>query len=210
MIRVPSISILKPSYLTVVSLVALVAAVSVYAFLLIQNQPVRPQDCSGSESNNCIYSFTMEVDNQSRNYDAFPVLNKTKPVEFDGVKFTYTGISTPQTDGINCDNAFPRAINSTTGHRPPTIVRYDGYFHVNETRHFTAILADGKVKELTVCWRGNAVPKVVQSCENLSCGLMFCPSKTDWFDENKTAGIIQEEICSLDSPNRDRYIAELK
>lgn len=200
---------MKIPYLTIISVAALVISISVYAFLFIQNQPVRPQVCSGSESTNCIYSFTMGMDNQSKNYDAFPVTNETKPVEFDGVKFTYTGSSTPEADGVNCDNVFPRAINSTSGHHPPIIVNYDGYFHINETRHFTATFANGKTKTLTVCWRGNAVPNVKQMCENLSCGPMFCPSKTDWFDENKTAGIIQEEHCSLNSPTHDRYIAEM-
>ncbi|MDE1764731.1 MAG: hypothetical protein KGI27_00510 [Thaumarchaeota archaeon] len=197
--------------LTIISLAALAIVVSVYAFLLIKNQPIRPQVCNGSESTDCIYSFGMWLDNKNRNYNAFPIINKVnKPVEFDGIRFVYTGSSTPKIDGINCDNVFPRAINSTTGHHPPIIVNYDGYFHVNETRHFTATLADGQVKTLTVCWRGNAMPKVIQMSEDFGTGgPMLCPSKTDWFDENKTAGITQEEYCSLNSPTHDRYIAEI-
>ena len=202
---------MKITSLTIVSLAVLVIVIAVYAFLLIQNQPIRPQECGGSASANCIYNFTMQLGTESRDYNAYPVINETnKPVEFDGIKFSYGGSSTPQQDGINCDNAFPRSINSTMGHHPPIIVDYNGYFHVNETRHFTAILANGLVKQLTVCWRGNAVPKVIQMTDSGLGGPMFCPSKTDWFDENKTAGIIQEEYCSLNGSYHNRYIAETK
>lgn len=202
---------MKTQNLTIISLAALAIVISVYVFLLIQNQPIRPQVCNGSESTDCIYNFTMWTDNKNRDYNAFPIINETnKPIEFDGVKFIYAGSSTPEADGINCDNVFPRAINFTTGHHPPVIVNYDGYFHVNETRHFTATFATGQVKTLSVCWRENAIPKVTHMCENLGCGPMLCPSKTDWFDENKTAGIMQEEYCSLNSPAHDRYIAEVR
>jgi hypothetical protein len=151
----------------------------------------------------------MEVNNESRIYDGFPIATEiNKPVEFDGVRFVYTGSSTPEVDGINCDNVLPRAINSTSGHHQPIIVNYDGYFKINETRHFIATFPDGQVKSLTVCWIGHTMPKVIQMCENLSCGGMFCPSETSWFDSNKTAGIIQGERCTPNGPYYDKYVAE--
>ncbi|MGI0094666.1 MAG: hypothetical protein ACREA8_11285, partial [Nitrosotalea sp.] len=161
---------------------------------------------------NCIYSFGMGLDNKTQNYNGFPIVNKVdKPVDFDGVRFVYTGNSTPETDGINCDNVFPRAINSTLGHHIPIIVNYDGYFKVNETHHFTATFANGPTKSLILCWNNGMHPKVIQMFDSGSLtGPMFCPSKTNWFDDNKTAGIIQDEYCSPDSPYYDRYIAEVR
>ena len=199
------------SRLTIISVAALVLTASVYVFLLIQNESIRPQECSGSESTNCIYSFSMELDNENRNYSAFQVINTvSKPVEFGGIKFVYVGSSTPSDDGINCDTVFPRAINSTFGHHPPEIVNYGGYFKINETRHFTATFANGQTKYLTLCWNGHATPKVIQMSDSGLGGPMFCPQKTSWFDENKTAGIIQDEYCSPNSPYYDRYITETR
>ncbi|MGI0088292.1 MAG: hypothetical protein ACREBI_10125 [Nitrosotalea sp.] len=199
---------MKTLHLTIISVAALAITVSVYVFLLIQNEPIRPQSCQGN-STNCIISGGMWIDNRSKNYDAFPITNElNKPVEFDGIRFVYTGSSTPEKDGVNCDNVFPRAINSTTGHHPPIIVNYEGYFKINQTRHFTAKFANGQVKSLTLCWNGRATPKVIQMSDSGLGGPMFCPQKTSWFDENKTAGIIQDEYCSPNSPYYDRYIAE--
>ncbi|MGI0047086.1 MAG: hypothetical protein ACREBB_07870 [Nitrosotalea sp.] len=203
---------MKTLHLTIISVAALVITISVYVFLLIQNEPIRPQSCQGN-STDCTYSFTMGLDDhENRNYDAFPVINiVNKPVEFDGIKFAYTGSSTPDADGINCDNVFPRAISSTTGHHPPIIVNYDGYFKINETRHFTATFADGQTKSLTLCWNGQAIPRVTQMMDSgIGGGLMFCPSKTNWFDDNKTAGIIQDEYCSTNGLYYDKYIAETR
>lgn len=153
----------------------------------------------------------MGLDNENRNYHAFQVINiVNKPVEFDGIKFVYVGSSTPSDDGINCDTVFPRAINSTLGHHPPEIVNYGGYFKINETRHFTATFANGQTKYLTLCWNGHATPKVIQMSDSGLGGPMFCPQKTNWFDENKTAGMIQDEYCSPNSPYYDRYIAEAR
>ena len=195
---------MKIPYITIVSVAALTITISVYVFLLIQNQPILTQVCQGSQSDNCISSFSIEQDNESKNYDAFPIPEANKPVELDGIKFAYTGSSKPDADGINCDNVFPRAINSTLGHHPPEIVNYGGYFKVNETRHFAATFANGQTKSLTLCWNGMARPKVTQMIDSgLGIGPMFCPSRTSWFDDNKTAGIIQEERCTSDI-----YIAE--
>lgn len=200
---------MKIPYITIISVAVLAVTVLVYVFLLIQNQPMLAQVCQGSQSDNCISSFSMEVGNESKNYDAFPIHEVNKPVELDGIKFAYTGSSTPDADGINCDTVFPRAINSTLGHHPPEIVNYGGYFKINETRHFTATFANGQTKFLTLCWNGMASPKVTPMIDSgLGLGPMFCPSKTSWFDDNKTAGIIQDEYCSLNSPYYDRYIAE--
>ncbi|MGH2611670.1 MAG: hypothetical protein ACRDFB_01315 [Rhabdochlamydiaceae bacterium] len=202
---------MKIPYLTIISVAALAIVISVYAFLLIQNEPIRPQSCQGSQSNNCIYNFGMWMDNRSNNYDAYPVTDKVnKPVEFDGMRFVYTGSSTPDKDGTNCDNIFPREINSTTGHHPPIIVNYGGYFKINETRHFTATFANGQTKFLTLCWNDHVMPKVIEMSDSGLGSPMFCPSKTSWFDDNKTAGIIQGEYCSPDSPDYDKYIAEKK
>ena len=185
--------------------------VSLYVLIKIQNEPVQPQECHGSDSTNCIYSFEMWLDNKNRNYNYFPIIDEVnKPVELDGIKFMYNGNSTPEIDGMNCDNEFPRAINSTTGHHPPIIVNYDGYFKVNETRHFTATLANGQTKSIVLCWNDNVHPKVIQMFDSGLGGPMFCPSKTSWFDDNKTAGIIQDEYCSPNSPTYDRYIAEIR
>ena len=197
-------------YITIISIAVLAITISVYAFLLIQNEPILAQECSGSQSDNCIYSFSMEVDNESKNYDAFPIHEANKPVELDGIKFAYTGSSTPDADGINCDNIFPRAMNSTTGHHPPIIVSYGGYFKINQTRHFTATFENGQTKFLTLCWNGMASPKVIQMSDSGLGGPMFCPSQTSWFDDNKTAGIIQNEYCSPNSPDYYRYIVETR
>lgn len=202
---------MKIPYITIVSVSVLAITISVYVFLLIQNQPIVAQACQGPQSDNCISRFSMEQDNESKNYDAFPIPAVNKPVELDGIKFAYTGSSTPDADGINCDNVFPRAINSTLGHHPPEIVNYDGYFKVNETRHFTATFANGQTKFLTLCWNDMARPKVTQMIDSgLGIGPMFCPSRTSWFDDNKTAGIIQDEYCSDGSQDYDRYIAEAR
>src|SRR5574337_396098 len=206
---VPSISRVKTSYLTMVSIAALIIVISVYVFLLIKNQPVRPQHCTESQSNNCIYSFGIWMENSSKNYDSYPIIDKIgKMVEFDGIKFVYTGSGTPDEDGVNCDNVFPRAINSTVGHHQPVIVNYGGFFKINETRHFTATLVNGQTKSLVLCWNGNATPKVIQRSDSGLGGPMFCPQRTTWFDENKTAGIIQDEYCSTSNPYYDNYIAE--
>lgn len=195
---------MKTPYLTIISVAALTITISVYVFLLIQNQPILTQVCQGTQSDNCISSFSMEQDNESKNYDAFPIPAANKPVDLDGIKFAYTGSSTPDADGINCDTIFPREMNSTLGHHSPEIVNYGGYFKINETRHFTATFANGQTKFLTLCWNGMARPKVTQMIDSgLGIGPMFCPSRTSWFDENKTAGIIQEERCTSDI-----YIAE--
>ncbi|MFZ1077739.1 MAG: hypothetical protein WAN47_09965 [Nitrosotalea sp.] len=203
---------MKIPYLTIVSVTTLAITISVYVFLLIQNEPIQPQQCSESQLTNCISSFSMEIDNESKNYHKFQVMDTVnKPVEFDGIKFVYAGTSTPSTDGINCDAVFPRAINSTLGHHPPEIVNYGGYFKINETRHFTATFPNGQTKSLTLCWNGNARAKVTQMIDSgLGIGPMFCPSRTSWFDDNKTAGIIQDEYCSSDSPYYDNYIAEVR
>jgi len=201
---------MKTSLLTMVSVAALIITASVYVFLFIQNEPMRPQHCQDN-STNCIYSFSMWIDNKSRNYDAYSITDKVnKPVEFDGIRFIYAGNSTPETDGMNCDNVFPREINSTTGHHPPMIVNYGGYFKINQTQHFTATFANGQTKYLTLCWNGHATPKVIQMSDSGLGGPMFCPQITSWFDENKTAGIIQDEYCSSNSPYYDRYIAVVK
>ncbi len=193
-------------------IVGITIFVSLFVFIMVQNTPLQPQSCTESESGDCIFSFSMNIDGKNRDYDGFPTVDKVnKPIEFNGVRFVYTGSSTPEIDGINCDNAFPRAINSTLGHHAPIIVNYDGYFQVNETRHFTATLTNGQTKSLVLCWNGNAKPKVIQMFDSGSLtGPMFCPSKTNWFDENKTTGIIQYEYCSPNSPYYDRYIAEAR
>ena len=182
-----------------------------FIFITIQNEPIRPQECQGSESNNCIYSSSMWIDNKSRNYDAFPIIHEVnRPVEFNGVRFAYVGSSNPNIDNMNCDNLFPREINATFGHHLPTIVNYGGYFKVNETRHFIAMFTNGQTKSLTLCWNDTVKPRVIQMSDSGFGGPMFCPSQISWFDENKTAGIIQNEYCSPDSPYYDRYIAEIR
>ena len=201
---------MKPHLLTIISVTVLAITISVYVFLLIQNEPIRPQHCQDN-STNCVYRFSMWIGNKSKNYDAYPIVDEVnKPIEFDGMRFVYTERSAPETDGVNCDNVFPRAINSTTGHHSPIIVNYGGYFKINQTRHFTATFANGQTKSLTLCWNGHATPKVIQMSDSGLGGPMFCPQKTIWFDENKTAGIIQDEYCSPNSPYYDSYIAEAR
>ncbi|MGI0060075.1 MAG: hypothetical protein ACREBJ_09950 [Nitrosotalea sp.] len=202
---------MKTLHIVIIMGIVVSATIVLFFILTIQNEPILPQECSGSESTNCIYSFGMWLDNKNRNYNAFPITSQVnKPVEFDSVIFSYTGSSTPDIDGINCDNVFPRAINSTTGHHLPLIVNYDGYFKINETRHFTTTLANGQTKYLTLCWNYNAQPRVRAMSDSGLGGPMFCPQKTSWFDDNKTAGIIQDEYCSPNSPAYDRYIAEVR
>jgi hypothetical protein len=135
----------------IVGIVVSATIVSFFVLMMIQNEPIRPQECHGSESTNCIYSFGMLVDNKIRNYNAFPIINEVnKPSEFDGIRFAYVENGTLDADNINCSDVFPRAMNSTTGHHTPIIVNYDGYFKVNETLHFTATLANGQTKSLTL------------------------------------------------------------
>lgn len=198
------------SRLSIVSVSALVLVVSVYVFLLFQNAAISPEECQGN-STDCRYSFNMNVDNTTRVYDGFPIINQpNKPVEFDGMKFVYTGVSTPEADGISCDNIFPRAINFTTGHHTSNPIIYDGYFKINETRHYTATFANGQTRYLVLCWNDHAISKVTHFSDTLPGGPQYCPTKTSWFDENKTAGIIQGEYCSPNSPYYDKYVAMKK
>ncbi|HEU5222047.1 MAG TPA: hypothetical protein VFU58_08310, partial [Candidatus Nitrosotalea sp.] len=67
-----------------------------------------------------------------------------------------------------------------------------------------------QTKSIVLCWNDNVHPKVIQMFDSGLGGPMFCPSKTSWFDDNKTAGIIQDEYCSPNSPTYDRYIAEIR
>lgn len=196
--------------LTIVSVAALVLTASVYGFLLVNNAPRSPVPCQPNESGDCLLPFSMVIDDKSLTFDSFPITRETKPVQFDGVRFAYTGSSTPEKDGVNCTGVFPRAFNSTVGHHPPIVVPYGGYFQINETRHFEVKFADGLTESLVLCWNGLATPKVIQMSDSGLGGPMFCPQKTTWFDKDKTAGIVQDEYCSRPGPYYDTYIARAK
>lgn len=169
---------------------------------------IHPQRCEYYPNTTICHGMNMEVDNQNRDYDesqVYDYLNRT--VEMDNATFLYTGSSTPEKDNLNCDTEFPRAINVTFGHHPPIVV-FDGYYKVNETRHFAVRLADGTTNSTTLCWSQFTKPKITEMCDTLCLPPLYTGMKITWLDENKTAGIVQHQYQTEDYYNA--YIAEVK
>jgi hypothetical protein len=127
----------------------------------------------------------------------------------DNVTFLYTGSSTPEKDNLDCDTEFAREINVTFGHHPP-IVSYDGYYKVNETRHFTAKFQNGDIKQLVLCWAEFTKPKINQMSDVPGSlgGPIYIGWKINWFDENRSAAIVQHQYQTEDYYNA--YIAEIR
>ncbi|MGI0068718.1 MAG: hypothetical protein ACREAN_00520, partial [Nitrosopumilaceae archaeon] len=144
-------------------------------------------------------------------YDEAPVVNDlNRPVEFDDVKFVYVGSSTPQNDNMDCSTEFPRAINVTFGHHTPIIVQYGGYYSINETRHFTATFPNGNTKYLTLCWAELTQPKIISMTDSGAMSVpFFTGQKINWFDDNKTAAIVQHSY-QQDPQYYNTYIAEIE
>ena len=153
--------------------------------------------------------MSMEVDNQNRNYDESRVYDySNRTVEMDNVTFLYTGSSTPEKDNLNCDTEFPRTINVTFGHHLPIIV-FDGYYKVNETRHFAVQLADGTTNSTILCWAPFTKPKIIEMKDTGLGGVpIYNGMKITWLDENKTAGIVQHQYQTDDYYNA--YIAKIE
>ena len=169
---------------------------------------IHPPKCDYYPNDTICYEMTMWVDNQLRDYDesqVYDYLNRT--VEMDNVTFLYTGSSTPEKDNLNCDIEFPSAINVTFGHHAPIVV-FDGYYKVNETRHFAVRLADGTTNSTALCWSQFTKPKITEMCDTLCLPPIYTGMKITWLDENKTAGIVQHQYQTQDYYNA--YIAEIK
>ncbi len=170
---------------------------------------IHPMICEGMPNHTICHGMSMIIDDQKRDYDESPVydyLNKT--VEMDNIMFLYTGSSTPEKDNLNCDNEFPRAINVTFGHHPPIVV-FDGYYKVNETRHFAVLLPDGTINSTTLCWAQFTKPKIIEMKDTGLGGVpLYNGMKITWLDKNKTAGIVQHQYQTQDYYNA--YIAEVR
>ena len=177
--------------------------------VLLQYTPIKPERCDYYPNTTICRGTSMNIDGINRDYDEAPVFNDlNRPVEFDDIKFVYTGSSTPQNDNIDCSTDFPRAINVTFGHHPAIIVQYGGYYKVNETRHFTATFPNGKTKYLTLCWAQFTNPKIITMVETLGGSPIFEGGKINWFDDNKTAAIVQHRYRA-DPQYYNTYIAEV-
>lgn len=170
---------------------------------------IHPPRCEYYPNTTICHGMSMNIDDQNRNYDESPVydyLNRT--VEMDNVTFLYTGSSTPEKDDLNCDTEFPRVINVTFGHHPPIVV-FDGYFKVNETRHFAVRFADGTTNSTTLCWSQFTKPKIIEMTDSGGLGVPIYSGMTiTWLDKNKTAAIVQHQYQTEDYYNA--YIAEVR
>jgi len=170
---------------------------------------IHPQRCEHYPNTTICHGISTEIDNQIRDYDESPVydyLNRT--IEMDNVTFLYTGSSTPEKDNLNCDTEFPRVINVTFGHHPPIVV-FDGYYAVNETRHFAVRLTDGTTNSTTLCWTQFTKPKIIEMKDTGLGGVpIYNGMKITWFDKNKTAGIVQHQYQTGDYYNA--YIAGIR
>ena len=219
---------MKTLHLTIISAIGIVSIVSLGMIFLFNTHPtsqpmsqpvsytifsslpaIHPPRCEYYPNTTLCHGMSMEVDNQNRDYDesqVYDYLNRT--VEMDNVTFLYTGSSTPEKDNLNCDTEFPRAINVTFGHHPPIVV-FDGYYKVNETRHFAVRLADGTTTSTTLCWTQFTKPKIIEMRDT---GLGGVPTyngmKITWLDKNKTAAIVQHQYQTEDYYNA--YIAEVR
>ena len=170
---------------------------------------IHPPRCEAYQNNMICHGMSMEVDNQNRNYDESQVYDySNRTVEMDNVTFLYTGSSTQEKDKLNCDNEFPRTINVTFGHHLP-IITFDGYYKVNETRHFAVRLADGNTNSTILCWAPFTKPKIIEMKDTGPGGVpIYSGMKITWLDKNKTAGIVQHQYQTEDYYNA--YIAEIK
>jgi hypothetical protein len=171
---------------------------------------IHPPKCEYYSNNTICHGMTTWVDNQIRDYDESQVYDYiNRPVEMDNVTFLYTGSSTPEKDNLNCDIEFPRAINVTFGHHPPIVV-YDGYYKVNETRHFTVTLADGTINSISLCWTQLTKPKIIEMIDDGGMGTpIYSGMKINWLDKNKTAAIVQHQY-QTDENYYNEYIAEVR
>lgn len=219
---------MKTLHLGIISTIGIASIVSLGIIFLLTAQPMRqsasqsvsdeifaslpvihPPRCEGYQNNMICHGMSTEVDNQNRNYDESPVYDySNKTIEMDNVTFLYTGSSTPEKDNLNCDTEFPRAINITFGHHPPIIV-FDGYYKVNETRHFAVRLGDGTTNSTILCWSPFTKPKIIEMKDTGLGGVPnYIDTKVTWLDKNKTAGIVQHQYQTDDYYNA--YIAEVK
>ncbi|MEO9307588.1 MAG: hypothetical protein ABI342_04650 [Nitrososphaera sp.] len=170
---------------------------------------IHPPKCEYYPNNTICHGMTTWVDNQIRDYDESQVYDSpNRPVEMDNVTFLYTGSSTPGKDNLNCDTEFPRAINVTFGHHSPIVV-YDGYYKVNETRHFTVTLADGTINSTSLCWTQLTKPKITEMIDDGGMGTpIYSGMKINWLDKNKTAAIVQHQYQTEGYYNE--YLTEVR
>ncbi len=202
---------MKTLHLSIIigSAIAIVIVGSFLMVLSLQYVPIKPQRCDYYPNTTICHGTSMNIDGDNRDYDEAPVFNDlNRPVEFDDITFVYTGSSTPQNDNIDCNTAFPRAINVTWSHHPPVIVMYGGYYKVNETRHFTVMLPDGTTNSTTLCWSQFTKPKITEMIDSGGMGTpIYSGMKINWLDKNKTAAIVQHQYQTEDYYNA--YIAEI-
>lgn len=66
---------------------------------MIQNTPMQPQSCTESESGDCFFRFSMNIDGKNRDYDGFPTVDKVnKPID--------TGVPPDENPERFCNNNF--------------------------------------------------------------------------------------------------------
>ena len=169
-----------------------------------------PLDICNQVPNLC-HVETLEVDNQTSQYVEVPLLeDQVVPIKLGGVTLYANGAQDTQIDGIDCSKFSPKEINITFGHHSP-YVTYDGYFVVNGTKHFAAILPNGTTSILKVCWPASNMKPLINISEDTGSGgtPIYRGYQMEWFDENKTIGIMLHDYSQSGNDYYNKYLVKL-
>jgi hypothetical protein len=170
-----------------------------------------PLDICNQVPNLC-HDETLDVDNHTSPYVGVPLLeNQVVPINLDGVILYANGAKDTQIDGIDCSKFSPKEINIIMGHHSP-YVTYDGYFVINGTKHFAAILPNGTTSILKVCWPASNMKPMINISKDTGPGgtPIFSGYEIKWFDENKTAGIMLHDYSQSGNDYYNKYVVKLE
>lgn len=169
-----------------------------------------PLDICNQVPNLC-RDTSLDVNNQTLHYVEVPLIEDTVvPIKLGGITLYADGASDAQSDGIDCSKFIPQKINIVFGHHMPYIT-YDRYFEVNGTKHFAAIFPNGMTDLLKVCWPSSNMNSTINVSKDTGLGgtPMYSGYTIEWFDENKTVGIMLHDYSQFGNDYYNKYVVKL-